>query len=220
MSDTLTTDQNEPTAAPTTGTVTGTSDQAMSSPAAQKDTDTIPMARYLGLQRIVTEREKQIAQLTEQLAQVSAELEQEKLENNSSKTLKTDLAKSVEELNKKITVLESEKTKSESKAERLELLATKYPHLLKMSKYIPQAETLEDYEKEVEEFAKTINAEASQLSDEHLSGSGIPSSSRTTVTKEQELENMWNQLEALAGQPGKEAEYNKLYSAWLDAQED
>ena len=184
-----------------------------------KGETTYTEAQYKGLQAVIAKRDATIAKLTNQISELEAELAEERANHGKAVSEKTNLSSKFTETEEKKAALEKEVADLQKKVSYQTIIMTEFPDLAPMSKLIPPSETEDGFRDNAKELRKAMKQYADTTVTNVLSGSSISvdqnGNDGTTLGNVDELDKLYKDATALAGVPGKEAEYREKYDRYL-----
>jgi len=179
---------------------------------ASSDDETDWKVSYQGLQKVVSKKDSTITKLTEQVETLSTQLEEIKNTSSSTAKQKADAEKALEELRSTLEEATSERDTLRTQLDRQKLINDKFSELGPMAKYVPAGESLEEYEANAQAFLEDLNARTGAQVKRTLAGSSpeTPSGEGDDIVFDQkEYDRLWDEVDLLAGVPGKEREFQE-----------
>jgi len=173
--------------------------------------------RYIGLQKTVAKKDGQITTLQEKIDQLVADLEELRTNASATEKDKTTLETSARQLQEQMATLTSERDGLKKQLAQQQVIINKFPQLAHLAKYIPPAETEEDFIKNATDFAADLKTAIDSGVKDLLKGASPPQppDDRKPPTEDAE-EVAYRKMVKLAGVPGKEEEYEVARKAWLE----
>jgi hypothetical protein len=181
----------------------------------QKSDSTDWKTSYQGLQRVVAQRDQTILKLTQEKQNAINELEELKQTSGHTELVKADLEKSKGTLEAQVITLTAENTGLKTQNAQLKIIMQEFPQLSGLIKYIPPATDDEGFRQNAKAFADELAGQVKLGLKEVLTGATPPQPENGKMTTEAEEDALYTQVVALAGIPGKEAEYEKLRQKWV-----
>lgn len=172
-------------------------------------------ASYLGLQKVVNRKDKEVGVLKTKFDKLSEQFEDQKAKSGAADTAQGDLEKQLGEAKTQLTDLESERDQLNNQLSQSSLIMEKYPEIASLAQYIPAADDSDGFEANAKKFAEDIGAFVETGVDEKLKGASPPAPPGEEGTDTQnEKDKLWDELMVLSKDPAKSAEYEVKFAEW------
>ncbi len=184
----------------------------------EQSAKTYTEAEYKGLQAVIAKRDQTITKLTTERDEALAKLAEAEANHGSAISEKTNLSQELTEKTGKVEELENQVAKLTKKIEFKDILLNEFSDLGPAAKFVPEVETEEEFRERAKEVQATVNQLAKRRVAETLSGSSPPieeANERTTPGVDP-LDEAYDKVMRLAGNPDKQAEYEKANKEYLD----
>ena len=179
---------------------------------------------YKGLQKSSAKKiaalKGEVEKLTKSIDSLTEQVEGKETDN---KVLVRELVKAKETLEEATANLESaneEKAVLDAKVARRDLVAKKHPALGPLQQFIPEGESIEDFEKNVQEFEESLKNYTDNFVEGKLEGASPPPPEEEETVTDSEEDRLWETIRRTAGSsnPDDVKEYNKANEKWLKIQ--
>jgi hypothetical protein len=172
-------------------------------------------ASYLGLQKVVNRKDKEVETLKTKLDKLVEDFEDSKATSSSTEKVKGDLEKQLKEAQTSLSGLESERDQLNNQLIQTNIVMEKFPEIAKLAQYIPAADDAETFEANAKKFAEDVGALVETGVDKKLKGASPPAPPGEEGTETQnEKDKLWDELMVLGKDPAKKAEYEAKFKEW------
>jgi DNA repair exonuclease SbcCD ATPase subunit len=171
---------------------------------------------YQGLQKVVSKKDTTITKLSSQIEDLSTQLEALKNESGTTAKAKADAENALQAARTSLEEITSERDTLQSQLDRQKLINDEFSELGPMAKYVPEGETLEEFQANAKAFLEDLNSRTSTQVQQTLAGSSpdTPAGEGDDIVFDQnEADRLWDLVEQTAGVVGKEKEFNEANAA-------
>lgn len=218
----MTDQQNNQSTDESTGSVTTTPTDNLTQNPATPPKGYVAQEVYAGLQKSAQkkseEQAKQLADMATRLETLTTELEGTKLDKSTTESEKARIDAAKRELETQLGELQVNHQKTARQLSQQTIVLSEFPQLAPLAGFIPSADTEEDFRKNAKDFSKALDAYVKKGVSAALEGSAPPVSGGTQKigSSESAVDAAWKKVYALAGQPGKEQQYDEAYKELLE----
>jgi chromosome segregation ATPase len=176
-------------------------------------------ARYKGLQKVASKKDATIADMQGKLDKLTSDLEEMRASSSGTQAQRDDLARSKDDLQKQLTTLQAERDRMATSLARQAIIIDEFPTLVKLSKFIPESQTDDEFRGKAKELQEELQAAVNAAVKQTMTGASPaqPKSKQAMVTDAEE-DQLWRTVTSLAGIPGKEAEFAEARDRWAKIQ--